>query len=583
MWWLLWPRLLLLPRLRGSHQHCGKPVPARASATFVLWPRPSASQLQGSGPRCSRASVAIPEMASPRAGFRWEALPTECRDATFSPVAVHQPQSSPPTRRKLPGRAGALTRDASFDDLVGAGEGQRRDNHVPKAGRSARRLPVEPDVFHTPAVVNAVDHQRVAPHIGVPTRPGAVVPEDRPRRVFRQLAFDRPHQLLALLLVEFHRLLVDHLVELWITVAIVVALSSASEILIQSLVRVIEAVSRQIETDGIVATHDLGKPLHGVDHFKLAVDVDLLQLVDQDYCRIPVRLYITRRYLDCEPLAQPIAVLLHEPAGSRTVLQHIWIVAGQCLQQFRRHPPYAFGWRLHNPAKVALVQGEGVDKGFAIQAERYRPSQIRVVERRHLAVHHYVAIDIYRDQVADRLGVLVLDVVQHRDLDIIRRSHIDLAGKKGQDASRYVLVDRVLDTVEIGTVLFPVIRVPGYLNRLVRLEFDKFERAGADGMATHLARRHMAWIDWREPGGEQGNKGRLRPLQMEGDLKVTVRGHLFEIFVPGFTRINAKILARFAGQQVPGALDVFGGKTLAVVPCDAFPQPECQLGLVLVP
>src|ERR1700720_4340522 len=130
----------------------------------------------------------------------------------------------------------------------------------------------------------------------------------------------------------------------------------------------------------------------------------------------------------------------------------------------------------------------------------------------------------------------------------IRRGHVELAGDEGQNPGRHVLDDRVLDTVEIGTVLLPIIGISGYFDRFVRLDFDEFERAGADRMTAHVARRNMARIDRRKPGREQRNKGGLRPLQMEGDLVITVGCHFFEISVPGFTRIDAELLARFAGE-----------------------------------
>jgi hypothetical protein len=44
----------------------------------------------------------------------------------------------------------------------------------------------------------------------------------------------------------------------------------------------------QVERDGVVAAHDPGEPLRGVDRVELAVDVDLLQLVDQDNRRIAI-------------------------------------------------------------------------------------------------------------------------------------------------------------------------------------------------------------------------------------------------------------------------------------------------------
>src|SRR5204862_2006998 len=53
--------------------------------------------------------------------------------------------------------------------------------------------------------------------------------------------------------------------------------------------------------------------------------------------------------------------------------------------------------------------------------------------------------------------------------------------------------------------------------------------------------------------------------------------------IPGLARIDAKLLARLSGQQVPGALDVLGAEGFAVVPPYPVMQAERQLGLVLVP
>jgi hypothetical protein len=55
---------------------------------------------------------------------------------------------------------------------------------------------------------------------------------------------------------------------------------------------------------------------------------------------------------------------------------------------------------------------------------------------------------------------------------------------------------------------------------------------------------------------------------MEGDLKLAVGGHLFEITVPGLARIEAKLLGGLAGQKVPSAFDVPGGERPAIVPSD---------------
>ena len=60
-------------------------------------------------------------------------------------------------------------------------------------------LAVEPDLFHAHAVVDAVDHRRVALHVGLPAGAGAVVVEHRARHVLGEPPLDVPHQVLALL------------------------------------------------------------------------------------------------------------------------------------------------------------------------------------------------------------------------------------------------------------------------------------------------------------------------------------------------------------------------------------------------
>ena len=92
----------------------------------------------------------------------------------------------------------------------------------------------------------------------------------------------------------------------------------------------------------------------------------------------------------------------------------------------------------------------------------------------------------------------------------------------------------------------------------------------------------MTGIDWCPAGGEQRKQCRLRPLQAEGDLVIAVRGHLLDIAVPGFARIDAQLLTGLAGKEIPGAFDVLRGERLAVVPFDPLTQRESQLGAFLV-
>src|SRR6202011_2017611 len=74
-----------------------------------------------------------------------------------------------------------------------------------------------------------------------------------------------------------------------------------------------------------------------------------------------------------------------------------------------------------------------------------------------------------------------------------------------------------------------------------------------------------------------------RPLQPKGDFAVAVRHDLFEIAVPRFAGVDAQLLARPAGQQIPGAHDILRREGFAVVPLHSFAEPKRQLCLVLVP
>src|SRR6202030_4796398 len=112
-----------------------------------------------------------------------------------------------------------------------------------------------------------------------------------------------------------------------------------------------------------------------------------------------------------------------------------------------------------------------------------------------------------RHQRAGGFRVLPLGVFQERHLQKERRGYVNLAGDKGQDPGRRVSDDGILDAVEIGPALLPVLRVPGDPDHLVGLELDKFEGASADRMRADVARRYWAGLDRRKPRGEQYDKG----------------------------------------------------------------------------
>src|SRR5437899_5577432 len=307
---------------------------------------------------------------------------------------------------------------------------------------------VEPDVFHAPAVEDAVDHDRQPLDMRLPAARAAVVKDDRPGAVFRQFALDLPYQLLALLGVGLDGLPIDQRVHLGTAVAVIVQLPTAPVIQVETEVR-IDPAALAGEADDVVLAHDLGEPVGSVDRFELAVDVHLLQLVEQDYRRIPQERQVAHRDLYLEPVSGPVTELAHELAGFRAVFLNIGVIAGQRLQHLRRHTPQSFGRGLHGPADVALPFGDDVDERRTVQTERHRLSQIRVVEGRHVPVDDQAAADAERHQLADRLRHLALYVPEQRHLQAIEEGHIELAGDKCQSRGRLVADDRILDAIEI--------------------------------------------------------------------------------------------------------------------------------------
>jgi len=121
-----------------------------------------------------------------------------------------------------------------------------------------------------------------------------------------------------------------------------------------------------------------------------------------------------------------------------------------------------------------------------IQAERHRPAQLGVIERRRCAVDEQGARQVGREHIADRLRRLVLEVLQQRDCHA--EDLIETAGGEPQDAGRQARDDRPVDAIEVGPARFPVLRVPGDSDPLVWPEFNEFERASANWMGAHVAR-----------------------------------------------------------------------------------------------
>src|SRR4051812_12452203 len=221
--------------------------------------------------------------------------------------------------------------------------------HTPPATRSpamrgrTRRpstLLIEPPVFAAVCVVEAVDHQGHVLDIGLPAGAGAGIEDDRAGDLLGGPAFDRPDHLLALFLVALHRLPLDHLVDLRIAITVPIEARAAAIEQVEDRVG-IRPARLQVKGDGKVLAPDLREVIGGFDRVELAVDVNLLQLVDKQDRRIAVKSEIPGRNLDVEPLVRPIAELLHDLAGLRAVFLHIRIIAGHFLQQLRSAAPTA--------------------------------------------------------------------------------------------------------------------------------------------------------------------------------------------------------------------------------------------------
>ena len=101
-------------------------------------------------------------------------------------------------------------------------------------------LALEPDVFHAPAVEGAIGHDGQSLDAWLPAGRLSCVIDDWPRPIHLQFFVDLPHQLFPLLLVGFHRFLVEELLNLAVAVARVVALRSTSVVLVKLLVGVVD-------------------------------------------------------------------------------------------------------------------------------------------------------------------------------------------------------------------------------------------------------------------------------------------------------------------------------------------------------
>ena len=140
-----------------------------------------------------------------------------------------------------------------------------------------------------------------------------------------------------------------------------------------------------------------------------------------------------------------------------------------------------------------------------------------------------MAIDVPGIDLADRFRHLICHVLHTRHGKLVRESHVEFARYKGQCCGRWVADNRVFDTVEVGPILFPVLWVPCHADDLVGPELDEFERPRPNRVSAHFVRWDMTGVDRREATGEQHREGWLRPLQVKGDLEVTICADVIEV------------------------------------------------------
>src|SRR6516165_1870373 len=132
---------------------------------------------------------------------------------------------------------------------------------------------VEPDVFETPAVIDAVAHDRQPLDPGLPAGCPARVGDDRPDRVLLQFPVDLPDQLLALLLVGLDRLPVEPPLHLAIAVSEIIAFGTAGVVLVEQLGRIVDRGEREDEADLVVLARQPRKPVHRLDQVEIGVDM----------------------------------------------------------------------------------------------------------------------------------------------------------------------------------------------------------------------------------------------------------------------------------------------------------------------
>jgi hypothetical protein len=115
-------------------------------------------------------------------------------------------------------------------------------------------------------------------------------------------------------------------------------------------------------------------------------------------------------------LAGPVTEFLHDRSGFGSIPGNVGMITRQLFHQFGGHSPDPLGGRQQRSADVALALGQGIDERAPIQRQSHRSPQLRIVEWGRGPIDNDVTLNVRWHQLADRLGRLSRDILQHRNL-----------------------------------------------------------------------------------------------------------------------------------------------------------------------
>ena len=311
--------------------------------------------------------------------------------------------------------------------------------------------------------------------------------------------------------------------------------------------------------------------------------MDAAELLGQDRRRVAIDGQGPRQDLDAQRLGGPVSRLLHDGARLFAVLGDVGITAGNLPQLVRRQAPQAFCWWLQDAADVADALVQRADEGAPVERQHERPPDLRVVERRRLPIDQDVRVAVRRRRLARRLRRSAPDLAQLAHRELPGKGHVVAAGDETQQGGRGARDDAELDAVEVGLAGLEVVGIADQPHAVELLERVELEGTGADRLGAHVRARHVAGVDRREPGGQQHQQRGLRVVEEDRDVVVGVAVDIVDVAEPRAARIVLQLVARPAGQQLEGALDVARRERPAIVPFHAATQLEGELGLVVVP